>query len=435
MSAEMRERVASDDSIASRTRAEHGIGLVTACLFIVGEIAGAGVLAMPAALLATGWYLGIFLMIVTCCGSAICGVLLSECWNQMEREDVTLATIKTRNPYSMIGYVAYGRWGSNVTIVSLILTLFGGSIVQLLLSAEMIYSLLKPVISADISFGEWIIIVGLILLPFTFLGSPVDFSPVALFAMCSTSVAALLIVISCLTTEVTPSEAVPPYRISFMGVLVGIGSMCFAFSGASCMPTIQNDMKHKKSFTKSVLIAFAILILIYMPVSVISFNKFGDDIKSNIIRNLPVSALTTSIRILMAGHVLCAYLILINPVNLNIENYFGLDHSFNFFRCFSRVLVTLVAIFTGLSIPKFGKLLSLVGASAVVIQTYILPVVFYHKLKKNESRVSTRMKILLLVILIASVLTAVGASASAIFDLLDPKAFTKPCYIARCDLE
>lgn len=306
---------------------------------------------------------------------------------------------------------------------------------QLLLSAEMIYSLLKPVISADISFGEWVIIVGLILLPFTFLGSPVDFSPVALFAMSSTSVAAVLIMISCLIYDATTNEPQPGYQISFMGVLVGTGSMCFAFSGASCMPTIQNDMKNKKSFTKSVLIAFGILILIYMPVSIISFHKFGDGIKSNIIRNLPANGLTIAIQIMMAGHVLCAYLILMNPVNLNIENFIGVDHSFNFFRCFSRVLMTLLAIFIGLSTPKFGKLLSLVGASAVVIQTYILPIIFYYKLKRSESEITTRMKVLLSVILIASVLTAIGASVSAIYDLLDPKAFTKPCYVERCDLE
>ena len=312
---------------------------------------------------------------------------------------------------------------------------FLGSIVLLLLSAEMIYSLSKPAISADISFGEWIIIMGLILLPFTFFGSPVDFSPVAVFAMSSTSLATVLVIISCLASETIPMEEAPEYSISFMNVLTAIGSMCFAFSGASCMPTIQNDMRNKKSFSKSVLIAFALLILIYMPVSVISFHKFGDNTKSNIIRNLPASGLTTTIQILMAGHVVCAYLIIINPVNLNIENYFAFDHSFNFFRCCSRVLVTLFAILIGLSVPKFGKLLSLVGASAVVIQTYILPVIFYYKLKNNESTVSTKMKILLLVILIASVLTAVGATASAMFDLLDPKAFTKPCYIARCDLE
>jgi vesicular inhibitory amino acid transporter len=414
----------------------HGISVVTACLFLIGEIAGAGVLAMPEALKSCGWYLGIFLMMIACAGSAVCGVLLSECWNQMERDDPSLAKTKTRNPYSVIGFKAYGKWGANVTVVSLVLTLFGGSIVQLLLSAEFIHTLLKPVISADISFGEWVIIVGLILLPLTFLGSPVDFSPIAFFAMSSTSVAAVLVMISCLIYDAPTNESLPTYRISFMGVLVGTGSMCFAFSGASCMPTIQNDMKNKKSFTKSVLIAFGILILIYMPVSIISLHKFGDGIKSNIIRNLPQTGLTTAIKVLMAGHVLCAYLILMNPVNLNIENFIGVDHSFNFFRCFSRVLMTLLAIFIGLSTPKFGKLLSLVGASAVVIQTYILPILFYYKLRKDEGAgITTRMKVMLLVILIASVLTAVGATYSAIYDLLDPNAFTKPCYVARCDLD
>lgn len=408
-----------------------GISLVTACLFIVGEIAGAGVLAMPQALMFTGWYLGIFLMLVTCAGSAVCGWMLGECWHIIERKDGNLETTKTRNPYSVIGFHAYGNWGSKVTTASLILTLFGGSIVLLLLSAEMVGSLIPN----DLGFGVWIIIIGLILMPLTFFGSPVDFSPVAFFAMSSTSVAALLILISCLTGNPLTETQTSEYHISFMGVLVGIASMCFAFSGASAMPTIQNDMRNKKSFTKSVILAFAILILIYMPVAVVCYNRFGDATKSNIIRNLAPGALTTAIRALMTGHVLCAYLILMNPVNLNIENYFALPDSFSLFRCSSRVLLTLSAIFVGLSVPKFGKLLSLVGASAVVIQTYILPVLFYYRLKKSESTVSMKMKILLLVILVASVLTAVGATVSAIYDLLDPNAFTSPCYVASCDLE
>ena len=109
--------------------AEHGISLLTASIFIVGEIAGAGLLAMPAALKSTGWYLGTILLVVVGAGSAVCGVLLSECWNHIERGDESLAKTKTRNPYSVIGYQAYGRWGSNVTIISLILTLFGGQFI------------------------------------------------------------------------------------------------------------------------------------------------------------------------------------------------------------------------------------------------------------------------------------------------------------------
>lgn len=417
-----------------RETVSNGISLLTASLFIVGEIAGAGVLAMPQALMSTGWYLGIFLMVITCAGSAVCGWMLGECWHMIERSDNNLETRKTRNPYSVIGFQAFGVWGSRVTTASLILTLFGGSIVQLLLSAEMIGSLLHPVLPTNLSFGVWIIVVGLILMPFTFFGSPVDFSPVALFAMSSTSVAAVLILVSCLTADPL-TEIVPEYEISFMGILVGIGTMCFAFSGASAMPTIQNDMKNKKSFTTSVILAFTVLIHIYMPVAVVSYHRFGDATKSNIIRNLAPGPLTTTIRALMTGHVLCAYLILMNPVNLNIENHLNFVHSFSYFRSFSRVLMTLLAVFVGLSIPKFGKLLSLVGASAVVIQTYILPVVFYYRLKKSESSVSIKMKALLSVILAASVLTALGATVSAIYDLLDPKAFTSPCYIASCDLE
>ena len=300
------------------------------------------------------------------------------------------------------------------------------------------HTLVQPLIESYISFTfcQWILISGLILMPFSFFGSPADFSPIALFAMSSTSVAAVLIVVACIGSPVPGPDVAPSsaFVISPLTILLGIGNINFSFAGASCMPTIQNDMNNKKSFSVSVIAAYIVLILIYLPVSAVGYYRFGNHTQSNIIRNLSPSVLTETIQALITGHVFCAYLILLNPVNLNLENFLSIQHSFNWFRCISRCGITLLAIFIALSVPKFGKLLNLVGGSAVVFQSFILPAFFYFRLNNKEQTLTPTQRYRLYGIVTIALAIGIASSGSAMFDLLDPKAFTLPCYIADCNL-
>lgn len=87
-----------------------GLGIVTACLFIVGEIAGTGILALPDAIKSCGWS-GAIAIFIVCIAYGYAGVLLGECWNILELQDESLKTAKTRNAYSLIGQRAAGNVG------------------------------------------------------------------------------------------------------------------------------------------------------------------------------------------------------------------------------------------------------------------------------------------------------------------------------------
>lgn len=428
----MSSKTSTSNSVSSLLGpSSHKISSVTACLFVVGEITGAALLAMPEAMRSMGWYLGPCLMILTCIASAYCGVIPSKCWIILESADPSLKQIRTRNPYALIGERSCGKVGFYACMLSLIVTLFGSGVVQILVCSEMLQSL----IPVQISFCQWIVIVGLCLLPLSFFGSPADFSPVAFFAMSSTAVAAVLILISLLTqgveNTIQDQEISSQSRnsISVTSVMVGWMSVCYAFSGTSCMPTIQNDMKNKKSFKTAILCAYVLMIMIYLPVSLIGYYQAGDSIQANIVHNLMPSTLKTLIEVLMTAHVLCAYLILMNPVNLNIENMIGMRHSLNVWRCLSRSLVTLLALFTALTVPKFGKLLPIVGASTTLIQTFILPCIFYYCLVRQHECVSIRQKSLLVLLVVAGTAGCIFGTKSAISDLLAPDALTLPCYL------
>ena len=115
----------------------------------------------------------------------------------------------------------------------------------------------------------------------------------------------------------------PPTARTYM---LAIGTMLFSVSGAAALPTFQNDMKDKSKFSIACVIAFALMLVMYMTVAISGYLAFGSDVKSNVLKSLPPGYLTTAINILMIVHVLCAFLICANPVNLCMEDYLGISH-------------------------------------------------------------------------------------------------------------
>lgn len=329
-----------------------GLSVTTACLFIVGEIAGTGILALPEALKFTGWT-GTISIILIGISFAFAGILLGKCWLLVEERDESLQNSKVRNAFSLIGERAGGYVWEKVTTITLIIQMFGGAVVVMLILAETVERLFKE-FSASLTFCNWIMIIALILLPFTFLGSPVDFWPVAVSAMSSTAIAAVFLLIEIIrqnsdshekpsntslnestSTEViklaldaTPSAPLSTENFSITGktYILGLSTMVFAFAGASAMPTFQQDMREKTKFSLAVAIAFILLVTIYMPVSTVGYHFYGNDVQQNIVRNMNRSALTIMIDVLMAVHIFSAFLIIINPVNLWLEHVFNLNH-------------------------------------------------------------------------------------------------------------
>ncbi|RUS91105.1 hypothetical protein EGW08_001130, partial [Elysia chlorotica] len=95
------------DDLSGSPRRAHGLTVLTAVVFAVGEMAGSGVLALPRALVSTGWF-GVVLNIVCAFVSAYTGVLLGQCWLLVQARYAGYQT-KTRYPYPAIGFVTYGK--------------------------------------------------------------------------------------------------------------------------------------------------------------------------------------------------------------------------------------------------------------------------------------------------------------------------------------
>ena len=87
-----------------------GLGVLSAAILLAGEMAGSGVLALPAAMTGTGGILGMALIIIFTINSLYSGTRLGLCWMILE-ERYEEYRGQVRDPYPAIGERAIGKWG------------------------------------------------------------------------------------------------------------------------------------------------------------------------------------------------------------------------------------------------------------------------------------------------------------------------------------
>ena len=99
-------------------------------------------------------------------------------------------------------------------------------------------------------------------------------------------------------------------------------AITFSLGGASAFPTFQCDMKQPSKFNSSLILAHIVVVLMYLPISIFGFIAFGDDAKANVITNLPsTSGITKCATALVTTHVLLGYIILLNPISQQLEEW------------------------------------------------------------------------------------------------------------------
>ena len=323
--------------------ATHGLSVLTCALFIVGEMAGSGVLALPKAIVNSGWT-GVALLIVCACVSLYCGIVLGKCWTQL-RSKASMEEAFPRDPYPTIGYYCYGRFGKVFVEICLLATLAGVSTVLLLLSAENIASLVDKKIGTfqtqENEARAWLLILSGCILPFTYLGTPKDMWPFAVIATITTSVACVLITIKSIIDWPSDLSKVQKFEITVESFFSAFGTISFAFGGASLFPSFQADMKKPEKFTKSAISAFLIVLLMYLPTCIFPFLVYGAKNESNALQTIKHHGDTGSVRnmavvaeILITMHLLFSFIIILNPVCQQIEEYLKWPNRKQYFNRF-----------------------------------------------------------------------------------------------------
>eukprot|EP00093_Oithona_nana_P012639 12639.XXX_700433_697667_1 [CDS] Oithona nana genome sequencing. len=420
-----------------REAAKHGLGVITAAIFLAGEMAGSGVLALPFAMVGTGWA-GVTLILLFTLNAAFSGTRLGLCWVILEERYAEFRK-EIRDPYPSIGEKAVGKWGRMLCTVCICLTLYGAGCVFIVLISQLVQSLMEEIGVLNIdNLCLWMLIVTVFLTPLTWLGTPKDFWPIAVGALLTTVAACILIIIQALLDhhETTFDGKVNYGSPTLEGSIKAFASIMFAFAGASTFPTIQADMKHKDQFKISAIIACTILFLIYLPMAIAPYYGYGMDAQANIVMSLSKGWMRTTVEVMLLLHLVAAFPIILNPPAQYFEHIMNIPSVFNWKRCALRTVSVFVLLFIAETIPSFGSILDLVGASTVTMLTFVCPPYFYMRLcdssKQNKEwtqrELPTWERIYCWVLIVVGFLGGAAATYISVKNIVST-SFQMPCYL------
>nr|XP_022910331.1 amino acid transporter AVT1J-like [Onthophagus taurus] len=409
-----------------------GLSVLATAIFIAGEMAGSGVLALPKAVVDSGW-IGIILLIVFCFNAGYSGSCLGACWYILEERYPELRR-KTRNPYGTIAQKSFGKYARYLVSGCIQFTLCGAGTVYLLLASQIIQELLNDILPS-VSYCYWFLLIAALLLIPMWLESPKDFRAAGVIAISTTTIACILFFSQTIKDGLSKTEPIVHYKHDFSDFFLAFGTLLFAFGGASTFPTIQNDMQDKKKFGYSIVIAFSVIIALYLPVALSAYYVYGEDLFPNVAMSISKSIPLTIGNICMAVHLVFAFLIVINPVCQELEEIFKVPHVFCWQRCLLRSFMMIFMVFVGESIPQFGKILSLVGGSTITLLTFVFPPIFYMKLCSQKSeqwperKIPGYIKVYLWELILIGILGGGASTYTAITDIFGPGSLIKPCYL------
>jgi len=409
-----------------------GLGVITAAIFLAGEMAGSGVLALPFAMLGTGWF-GLVLILLFTINAGFSGTRLGLCWLMLEERYEEFRG-EVRDPYPSIAEKAVGKWGRIASMIAISLTLYGGGCVFIVLIAQLLGSLVAAT-GFKLSLCLWMVIVAASLTPLTWMGTPKDFWPIAVGALITTCIACLLIIINCIMKGTELEERVFP-NPTFDGLFKAFGSIMFAFAGASTFPTIQADMKDRSKFNYSAVTAMGILFAIYLPMAAGCYFSLGDSVKDNIVLAMSGGWERITVEIMLLLHLVTAYPIITNPPAQFFEQMLNIPSDFNWKRCVFRSLSVACLLFIAETVPSFGSILDLVGASTVTLLTFVFPPFFYMKLadasigKKEwvERKIPIWERIYCWILIVIGLAGGVCATIIA-FNNIFNSSLAEPCYL------
>jgi solute carrier family 32 (vesicular inhibitory amino acid transporter) len=296
-------------------QAHHHNGVTKTVLFIIAEMAGGGIVALPSAMKAASIWAGLGTMLAAGILAAFSGTLLSRCFqavteehrDQLERavlieqspaphaltsrilhvnklqpvpiEDQQTFIDYRKYPYVFIGREALGAVGEYAVLFSQLVSLTGVATVFIIIAAGNLLD-----ITNTLTLKWWIVIVSVSVLPISWLESPKDFWQSAAVAVASTVIVA--IAVSILVVVEKPDHFVDPPTATFDSYFTAFGTVVFSFGGAALFPTLQTDMKHPEKFNTAIVIGFLCIFAMYIPVSTTAYFTFGDEISGNILLNL-----------------------------------------------------------------------------------------------------------------------------------------------------
>ncbi|XP_076458232.1 uncharacterized protein LOC143291966 [Babylonia areolata] len=443
------------------------MGVLMTSVFLVGSMAGSGILALPSAVESTGW-VGLVVLVLCGMGASYTGEVLGECWD-MVQERFPAMRGPVRYPYPAIGMLTFGRAGrydtdtyettssrydtdtyettssrydtdtyettSSRVIVSVAVdfSMLGGAVVFLLLAGQNVAGVVRENGGPSLPLCYWFIVISVLLFPLTLRASPKEFHWIGVGAMGATVIACIILLVV-MAMDARAAQPVHHREIRPLPFAAALGTFMFAYGGHPVFPTFQTDMKAPRKFGISCRIAFFCLLCIFLPVAAVGYFVYGSRVKANILQTVTPGPALQVVECLITAHLVCSFVIVINPVCQELEEIIGISPHFNVKRVLMRLGVCLGVLMVAETLPHFGAVMSLIGGSSMTLLVFICPPIFFFRLALAKGPwplvvIPVCKTVLLIVIMVLGIVLGVAATISAITVLSAPGTFIPPCFI------
>ena len=397
--------------------------LRTTVISYVCTTVGAGIISLPLALAESGW-LGVLLIALT---AVVCVQTANWLIACMYCQDEPLTS------YEAIGVAAMGKPGKIIVAVFQNITLFGVCCIFLIIAGGNLSALIP-----SLSMHAWVLIVGCVLIPVSWLKTVKEIKPLAYFGLFASLLVGLIIVMKGLQTAATTSvdasnRPIEHDWLRWSGISTCINIVVFSLGSHSVMPnqvshTVRlhhadavhapyrrsltvcagcvlrcgvmvqvNEMQHAaRDYKKFTISAYALISSIYIVVAACGYAGYGRNTADNVLNSIDgpdanhkTHVLTQIARLFITAHVLLAYPLPLNPVSLFMEDQLRVSQleppSKQLLpRIVLRSVLVVGTMFIASVVPYFGSILSLVSALSIIASAFVLPPVFYYLLHRHQ---------------------------------------------------
>ncbi|EFN79625.1 amino acid transporter AVT1B [Harpegnathos saltator] len=359
--------------------ANSGLSLFFATLCIVDVFGVFPIIALPRAIAQCGLY-GIPMVLIVFGLQIYTATLLGKSWIIANILDPQILR-KNRYPLAAVTELTMGSRARSIVTVLLNLTVFGCGIPNLLVASQNLH-LFGFKISGqhfDLSFCYWLLIVGVLLCPLMWLGSPRDMKWVATSSSIAVGLTAILVWWSIITDDrmsnATPITTSPTWD----KFISGYGMLAFQFDVHPTLMTIQVDMRQPQDIDKAVLFSFLTSGSLFAVTVGLAVWKYGDSTTANILEVVP-SGLIANIAVLLAALQLCfSSVIGYSALFQHLEDQWSVQRTFGWKRCAMRSAVVLLSVAVGESVSRFDIVMTLIGGSLTGSLVFVLPPLIYSR--------------------------------------------------------
>ncbi|KAG7300816.1 hypothetical protein JYU34_015151 [Plutella xylostella] len=269
-----------------------GLSVLFTVLCIVDLFGVFPVVALPKSIISCGIY-GVPLVLVVFGLQMYTAVLLGRSWLVAQQIAPQIGEKDRRSPYAAVAELAFGPRARRLVTFLIDATVFGAGVPNLLVASQSLQLFWWKITGGGVgvSYCVWMLLIGLLLCPVMWLGSPKDMKPLAFSSVFIVSTVAIS-TWTCILLDVQSPRSrggVLDHQPGTQDFLIAYGIIAFQFDIHPMLLTIQVDMKDSTRINRAVFLGFFFTGTMFAVTTVLAAYRYGLDVDYNILQGIPAS--------------------------------------------------------------------------------------------------------------------------------------------------